>query len=273
MKIVKLFVLGCLLVACESRSRLDVSEGYSESPEAEVSGRNLAMSKVSNQSAPQQQPVTTERKLIKNGSIEFEVGSVTETKDKITVLVKDAGGYISSDNQNNYSGSPRFEQVARIPSDKLDEFVSQIEGLAKKVDSKTISTQDVTEEFIDVETRLATKKELEARYRDLLKQAKTVKDIIEVEAQLNNVRSEIESMEGRLKYLNSQVSYSTLTIAYYQPVSGNFGFGYRFMNSFGEGWRNLLDFFIGLLEAWPFVIFIGIGIWLFVRWRRNRKRA
>jgi len=263
MRVLTVLVFVLLLAGCNNKRM-----GYSEAVTAESDG--FAMAKLEEQSA--QSPADIERKLIKTGSIEFEVGSVNETKGKISTLVKDAGGYISSDNQNNYSGSPRYEQVVRIPSDKLDDFVSKVEGLAKRVDNKTISTQDVTEEFIDVETRLATKKELEARYRDLLKQAKSVKDIIEVEAQLNNVRGEIESMEGRLKYLNSQVSYSTLTVTYYQAVSGNYGFGYRFFNSFGQGWSALLDFIIGIFAAWPFIIMIGVGVWLFVRWRRKRSQ-
>lgn len=237
----------------------------------EGSNENFALAKLEEPSAPSTSPI--ERKLIKTGNIDIEVSNVTDTKNQITALVKEAGGYISSDNQNNYSGAPRYEQVVRLPSDKLDDFVLKIEGLAKKVDNKTISTQDVTEEFIDVETRLATKKELEARYRDLLKQAKSVKDIIEVEAQLNNVRSEIESMEGRLKYLNSQVSYSTLTVTYYQTVSGNYGFGYRFLNSFGAGWIALLDFIIGIFAAWPFIIMLGVGTWLFFRWRRKKHQS
>jgi hypothetical protein len=221
--------------------------------------------------ASQNQPTTLERKLIKTGTIEFEVDDVANTKVSVTGLVKEFNGYISSDDQNNYGGSPRYSQIARIPSDKLDDFIVKIEGLAKKVDSKNINTQDVTEEFIDVETRLATKKELEARYRDILKQAKTVKDILEVETQLNNVRGEIESMEGRLKYLTSQTSFSTLTITYYQTVSGNYGFGYRFFNTFGDGWDMLLDFIIGVLSLWPFIIITGILIWVFIRWRRKRK--
>jgi len=263
MRVFKALVFVSLLIGCS-----DNKMRYAETITSQ--GEGFITAKFEDQSA--QSPAVIERKLIKTGSIEFEVGSVNETKGKISILVKDAGGYISSDNQNNYSGSPRYEQVVRIPSDKLDDFISKVEGLAKRVDNKTISTQDVTEEFIDVETRLATKKELEARYRDLLKQAKSVKDIIEVEAQLNNVRGEIESMEGRLKYLNSQVSYSTLTVTYYQAVSGNYGFGYRFFNSFGQGWSALLDFIIGIFAAWPFIIIIGVGVWFYIRWRRKRSQ-
>lgn len=267
MKMIKLLVVGCwLLGACADNNE---AARWSSAPALMNQSERDVSAKLAN--FEEQPSASIERKLIKNGSIEFEVSSVTDTKEKINALVKESGGYISSDNQNNYSGNPRFEQNIRIPADKLDDFVSKIESLARKVDSKTISTQDVTEEFIDVETRLATKKELEARYRDLLKQAKYVKDIIEVEAQLNNVRSEIESMEGRLKYLNSQVSYSTLNVSYYQASTGNYGFGSRFMNSFGDGWRSLLDFIIGLFAAWPFIIIIGAITWVFIRWRKRKR--
>ena len=218
-------------------------------------------------------PMSLERKLIKYGSVDFEVDDIDATKKSITEVTTDFGGYISSDNQNNYSGSPRYEQTVRIPSNKLDDFISKIEELARNVDSKNISTQDVTEEFIDVETRLKTKKALEERYLELLKQAKAVKDLVEVETQLANVRGEIESMEGRLKYLNNQVNLSTVTLTYYQPVSGNFGFGHRFSQTFGNGWNNFLEFVIALFEAWPFVLIAGALVWLFIRWRRKRKQT
>ena len=261
MRIVNVLVIVLLLTSCAKNAEYNDAYALAEaSPSA-------GFAKISNQQAP----AVVDRKLSKTGSIEFEVNDVDKTKVSINDLVKDAGGYISSEDQNNYGGSPRFSQVARVPSDKLDEFIVKIEGLAKKVDAKNISSQDVTEEFIDVETRLATKKELEARYRDILKQAKTVKDILEVETQLNNVRGEIESMEGRLKYLTNLTSFSTLTVTYYQTVSGNYGFGYRFFDSFGNGWDNLLDFFIGLLTAWPFIVLGSILVWLFVRWRRKKK--
>ena len=275
MKLLVFLIVLTTLAGCNKVSDEAANLAYRPDVESEVAMQskraNFAASDQSN--SPSQTPVTTERKLIKNGSIEFEVNDVDKAKASINDLVKETGGYISSDDQNNYSGAPRFTQVARVPSDKLDDFIAKVEGLAKKVDSKNISTQDVTEEFIDVETRLATKKELEARYRELLQQAKTVKDMLEVETQLNNVRGEIESMEGRLKYLTNQVSFSTLTITYYQTVSGNFGFGYRFFNSFGNGWNILLDFFIGVLTLWPFIILGGLGTWLFIRWRKKKKQA
>jgi hypothetical protein len=272
MRITAIFVLWTLATACEQRPGLktEVALNYGNGYAAADAKPDASFSFTSNN---QSSPITTERKLIKTGSIEFEVDNTAKTKTSVAELVKEANGYISSEDQNNYSGATRYSQVARIPSDKLDDFIAKVEALAKKVDAKNISTQDVTEEFIDVETRLTTKKELEARYREILRQAKTVKDILEVETQLNNVRGEIESMEGRLKYLTNQTSFSTLTITFYQTISGNYGFAYRFFSSFGNGWDNLLDFIIGLLNAWPFVIMVAVLVWLFIRWRRKRKLA
>jgi len=270
---IAVLILLVLLGACQQKPRWTIfpPNGKSSEYAADEAAPDASFAFTSNSQSPT--PITTERKLIKTGTIEFEVDNVEKTKTAIGDLVKESNGYISSDDQNNYAGTPRFSQVVRIPTDKLDDFIVKIEALAKNVDQKSISTQDVTEEFIDVETRLATKKELEARYHEILKQAKTVTDILEVETQLNNVRGEIESMEGRLKYLNNQTALSTITVTYYQTVSGNYGFAYRFFNSFGDGWDNLLDFIIGLLTAWPFVIMIGVLAWLFIRWRRSKRQS
>ena len=273
MRITVIIILLTSLIACQQEARWSSKYRLSDDDFEVAADAKPSTSFNLTSNKQTQAPRTTERKLIKTGSIEFEVDDVEKTKASIADLVKEAGGYISSDDQNSYSGAPRYSHVVRIPSDKLDEFITKIEALAKNVDAKSISSQDVTEEFIDVETRLTNKKELEARYREILKQARTVKDILEVETQLNNVRGEIESMEGRLKYLTNQTDFSTLTITYYHTISGNYGFGYRFLSSFGNGWDNLLDFIIGLLNAWPFVIIIGAAVWFFIRWRRKRKQT
>jgi LPXTG-motif cell wall-anchored protein len=104
-----------------------------------------------------------------------------------------------------------------------------------------------------------------------LKQAKTVEEILSIESQLSNVRTEIESAEGKLNYLKSQISMSTLTITYYEVIGTDFGFGSKFANSLREGWDNLLLFLIGLTSIWPFVLVIGGGAFWFWRKRKNKK--
>lgn len=235
----------------------------------------MAVSKVAYDAAApsgeqSQSDVTIDRKLIRNGSLDFKTGDVKKTKAEIEKIAKAVKAYISSENENNYGDRLQYMQVIRVPADQFDELVKQIETLGEKTENKNINTQDVTEEFIDVEARLRTKKELEARYREILKQAKTVADIVSIEGQISQVRSEIESTEGRLTYLKNQVAYSTLTVSYYESIGKEFGFFGRIKESMGNGWDNLLSFFIFLINVWPFVlIFIALIFW----WWRRRKRT
>ena len=146
----------------------------------------------------------------------------------------------------------------------------KIEALAARVDNRNIETSDVTEEFIDKEARIKTKKELENRYREILKQAKDVSDILSIEAQLNHVRSDIESMEGRLQYLKNQVAFSTLTLSFYEPVGAESALGAKTITAFANGWNMLVLFLIGLVNVWPFMLIIAAVLYIAVR--RNRIR-
>jgi hypothetical protein len=216
-----------------------------------------------------QSKYVTERKLIKHGNLNFEVSDINSTKKMVTDKATEFGAYIAEESRD--SNNRTYRQLIRVPYQHLDEFMSFIEGIAKTVDSESVNIEDVTEEYIDAEIRVKTKKELESRYRELLKQAKAVKDILEIETQLGNVRTDIETMEGKLKYLNNQVAFSTLVLKYYETVSANNGFGHRLSRTFGNGWDTFLDFLIGVFETWPFLLIGSSLIWLFIRWRRKRK--
>lgn len=142
--------------------------------------------------------------------------------------------------------------------------------LGKDVDNLAVQVQDVTEEYIDAEARLKNKRELEARYRELLKQAKTISDILAIESNLNQVRSDIESIEGRLNYLKNQVSFGTIQLRYYQHKEKEDGFFAKVGPAISNGWSSLLKFLIGLLHIWPFLLLAALGFWVV---RRMTKRS
>jgi len=213
----------------------------------------------------------TERKLIKNGDLSFETSDVKQTKANVEAIGKELNGYISNESQNNYGERLQYSQTIRVPADRFDLLLQKIEGEAVKIESKNIQTQDVTEEFIDVEARLKTKKELETRYRDILKQAKTVQDIVTIEGQIATVRSEIESMEGRLTYLKNQVAFSTLNVSYYEIIGTDFGFANKFVRGLGQGLDNLLSFLIILTNLWPFFILVVAIAWGITRWQKRKR--
>jgi hypothetical protein len=214
---------------------------------------------------------TVERKLIKTGQLSFETADLTNTRDAIESVCKRYKAYVSSENLTSYGDRQQHTLEIRIPANNYDSLALTIEALALKVENKSTNVQDVTEEFIDVEARLKTKKELELRYLDLLKQAKKIEEMIAIEGQLANVRGEIESMEGRLKYLSNQVNYSTLSLTYYQVVTTEYGFFTKLTRGIAQGWVNLLDFIIILVNLWPFALIVAVVVWVVRRIKRSRN--
>lgn len=212
---------------------------------------------------------TIERKLIKQGDVEFETDDLNATRQPILKAVAKYKGYISSDQESNSPERESNTMVVRVPADHFDNFLRDATQGVKRFDSKEIKIIDVTTEFLDVQARLKTKKELENRYLDLLKQAKNVTEMLEIEKQIGELRSDIESMEGRLKYLQNQVSYSTLTLTFYKSISYQTDFSYQIMSGFRSGWDNLVWFFVALINVWPFIL---LGIVLLIMFRTYRKR-
>ena len=195
----------------------------------------------------------------------MEVKNVGSMKMEVDKICKEYSAYISSENQANYKEKLEYEQAIRIPAENFDAFIQKVEALASEVNHKNIQTQDVTEEFIDKEARIKTKKELEIRYREILKRAEEVSDILSIEAQLNHVRADIESMEGRLNYLRNQVAFSTLTLMFYEPIGADFGFGSKTVAAFTNGWDMLLFAIIGILNLWPFLLIVGLIVFFMLK--------
>jgi hypothetical protein len=213
---------------------------------------------------------TVDRKLIKEGRVEFETDNVNTTRKTIFEAVNKYKGYVSSDQEFKSTGRKSNTVIIRVPADKFDNLLSDATIGVEKFDSKEINVKDVTEEFLDIQARLKTKKELELRYIDLLKQAKNVIEILEIEKQIGQLRSDIESIEGRLKYLQDRVSFSTLTMTFYETIPNETEFGQKFKNGFRNGWDNLIWFFVVLTNIWPFIL-IGLGLIFGIRFYRKRK--
>lgn len=194
------------------------------------------------------------QQIIREGQAVFETSDLKKTKTWIESLVRSHKAYVSNDEQNK--GSDRIEQrmTLRIPADRFDAFLGDLEKGVVRFDSKSITATDVTEEFIDISQRLKVKKATEERYIALLAKAASVHDVLETEKYISEVRSEIESLEGRLKYLQNRIGLSTLNITFYQLKPEMQGFASRFGLAFSEGWNNFLSFLLGTISLWPFLI-------------------
>lgn len=256
-----MLVIAAWVIACDRRPSANFEGGMPPEMESMAPPAIMRPEMVSEK--------VVDRKLIKNGTIAFSTKSVSEVRTEIDKIVKDFNAYVSDDNQERFNDKIEYQQVIRIPAVRFDACVKVIEELAGEIEFRDLGTQDVTEEFIDVEARLKTKKELEARYLELLKKAKDVKEMLAVENQIATVRSDIESMQGKINYLTNQVGYSTLTVRYYQSLASDIGFGSRIAKSFVSGWHGLLAFLVGIVSAWPFILLLSATLWAISRWSKK----
>lgn len=215
--------------------------------------------------------IPADRKIIREGDLTFETSDIKKTKNIIIKVTRELDGYITKETSYDYPDRIQETLIIRVSSDRFDSLVTEISQNAKRIESKNISSRDVTEEYIDVEARVKTKKELEARYMELLRKASSVEEMLSIEREMGKLREEIESVEGRLKYLNDRVSFSSLTVSYYQKISSEFGFWSKLSQSLEYGWKGFLWFLIGFVSLWPFIVVIVIVILSVIIIRKKKK--
>lgn len=273
MKTLLYFFIVMLPLACSNNaSTVDAKESYegelSEMVLEEVVADNTFMA------AKTSMPSTYDQKVIKNSYLRFETEDLDKTYSKIIRFVKQNEGFIQNDNSNKSGNRMSRNLEIRIPTSNFQKTIDSISNYVSFFDTKRISARDVTEEFIDLEARLKAKQTLEKRYLELLSKANTVKEMLEIERELSNIREEIEAKQGRLKYLNDQVSLSTLSVEFYKITSQTgvtVSYGSKMWKALKSGFNGLSIFFLGLLNIWPFIIIIIIGLFVIKRWINKKK--
>jgi len=220
------------------------------------------------------------KKIIKDGRISIKTDDISASKKGIDEIVKKFSAYYDTEELHNDETSTSYELKLRIPEDNFEKIIKLIESGKDEIVSKSIHSRDITEEYVDIESRLSFKRDYLKRYKDLLVKSSTVKDILAVEENIRKLQEEIESKEGRLKYLNDQIAYSTLEVeisqekAYtYKPKPSD-KFFERLKNSLSKGWSSLVSFVLWLISVWPFLIIL-FAIYLFwnriIRMRKNKR--
>lgn len=273
-RILILFSLS-LLLACNQSGEQFSNEAMMGMEE--TSRAKMVSEMDQDQSASQAQDLTTERKLIRKAYLDMEVNDYEKAREEILSLVEANEGTIerSEDRSSNYR--KQTDMTIRILPERLDTLIEKIAGLARNVDRKAVETEDVTRQYIDLETRLASKRAVIERYQQLLQQAKNVSEVLEVEENLRKVTEEIESTEAQLRYLSNQIGKSTLYLSFYEPIervtSTGPSFGKRIGNALKGGWQVLLNVIIFFFEIWPFTILIAVGVILIVRRRRRKMKS
>ena len=207
-----------------------------------------------------------ERKLIKNGNITLQVQDLSEGESAVEKWCKELNGYISYSSSDEYSAY----FTVKIPSASFDKAMESV-GDFGQVKNRNVSTQDVSEQYYDLKTRLETKKILQANFKQYLEKASNITDILKIERELNNVTSDIESMEGQLRRLSNQIDFSTISISLIlpqgktDPVIQPPTFGERVSRFFAQ----VKDFFMGVAKILLYAVICGvpcIAFLIFLYW-------
>jgi hypothetical protein len=176
-----------------------------------------------------ERPAVPTRRIIYDATIDMVVDSLSVAERAIRTLIKEHGGFLAeSDQSSQTSDQRRAKWRVRVPVDRFDSFVAGVSRLGE-VRLSHIGSQDVTEEYFDIQARIRNKQEEEKRLlKHLAESTGQIKDILEVERELSRVRGEVEQMQGRLRFLSDRTELSTVTIdatewkEYTPPVAATF---------------------------------------------------
>jgi len=212
-------------VAQNASSQAKTNQIADKSEAAEASAGFVALRKVSLSDSEQAEETSAaiDRKIVRNADLTLEVPSTTETQQKIVSIAETQGGFVVTseakqrDSQEPAQRTLDIKLVVRIPENHFGAALDQIRALATNVPEAKITGQDVTEEFIDLEARIKTQTALEQQFLQIMKQAHKVEDAMEVQRQIGDVRTEIEKLEGRKRFLENRSSLSTITITIITP--------------------------------------------------------
>ena len=273
------FFIILFAISCQANSEKNISaspENYMESQPA-PSYEKKDMDKSGESGA-----IPVKRKIIKTAEVRMEVKNLDMSSKYVQRLVERYDGFVSNLNMANSNYELSAEVSLKVPFKHFQTLLDSIKKQAVFLNYERIHTDDVTEEYFDIQTRLKTKKEVRDRYIDILRnKAKNVKDILLAEDKIRVIQEEIEAAEGRLKFLSTNVSMSTVTVELYQKIEYKPSpdtYSSSFWNRLGRSFKNGLQFFeeltLGLISIWPLLLIFGLLFGfrkrLFKRFRRSR---
>lgn len=226
-------------------------------------------------STDEEKQSVTQKKIIKDGNLSVKTKDVFFLKKRIDSILETVDAYYESENLNNSTYQIAYNLKIRVPAEKFETLLTKIENGEGEITNKSIRGRDVTEEYLDIEMRLENKREYLIRYKELLSKAITVKDILSIESEIRVLEEEIESSEGRLRYLSDQVAYSTLDLNLFkeieQVVPKQDKFFKRVKTALQKGWFSAVAFILWIIRIWPFAILITVLVVFFNRRIQNRK--
>lgn len=231
--------------------------------------------------SPPPPPGSPDRKTIRNGLMDVVVKSPRDTSDKIRQLAERVGGFLVNSETYGAQESSSASLQIRVPATKFEEVRAEIRKLGLRVESEKLNAEDVTKQYVDQAARLRNLRAQETQYLGILKQAKTVKDTLEVSDKLNEVRGEIEQQQAEFDALSKQVETVALTISLRAESDAQvFGLHWRPLYQLKLAARQGIDsigdyaaamasflFYLPSVILWLATILFGAALgWRILRW-------
>ena len=289
MKKIVIYLLPLIIISCskyEGKKSMAVSDSKTTSffseQEAETEDQSLTrnrgtFSKVRLENATATQNVEIkEVKLIKKAHLTLEVGDYHKWYPSLTQLVESGGGYISNSQvsvrKDDYKSGTI---VVRIPKERFQQTLDGIKKLGKLL-SENIDSQDVTEQYLDLNVRLNNKKITESRFKEIMKnRVAKISDLVYIEKELQKLSEEIDRITGRINYLNNQIGYSTINVNVYETESKkSFLFFSEIGNTIGSSFKDGVRGLIAVVGGLILLLVGGIPVYIiaFIGWKLYKKR-
>lgn len=159
------------------------------------------------------QTPTDQRMIVRNGQISLVVNDVTKTRDDIAALAAGLNGYVVSSQIWGEGPDMRGTISIRVPDESFDSTLSEFRKMAVRVPTENTNSQDVTEEYVDLQSRRKNAEATESQYLALLEKSTNVEDTLKIYERLTQIRNEIEQIKGRMQYLERTTSMSLITVS------------------------------------------------------------
>ncbi|MCL4869376.1 MAG: DUF3972 domain-containing protein [Anaerolineae bacterium] len=230
---------------------------------------------------PQNQLI--ERLIIRNGSLSVVVQDTEETIQQISQLVQRQQGWVVSSNIYDYSANAKAGTIyVRIPVNQFETTITAVKGMAVEVTSESTNSEDVTNQYVDLNARLSNLEATANRVRAFLDEAENVEEALAVNQELSRLEGEIEVLKGQIQYLSQSAAFSSLTInltpdIVSQPVTlpgwRPQGTAKNALENLVAALQNIADFLIYFtISGLPLIILFGLPAYFIMRliWRRWR---
>jgi len=253
--------------------------GAQAQPELALSAPQEAPQLVSGRSESVLQP----EKIIKTGSVELSTDHFDSDKQRLEMLTREMGGFIERSNIYNMGNNRRFEVVLRVPGNCFSDMKKAVEETGKLISSSE-NAENVTGQYYDMESRLATKRVEEERILAMIDKAENVETLLMLEEHLGRIRTDIELFESQMKNIDSLSAYSTLNVYMTEGLNvklmadtGNFG--QRLLQSFQASagntaafFENVLVFLAGALIPLALIAFLAFTVLIVYKKTRRMDR-